>query len=92
MNNFFNGTLEKIIPQIFPERLLYASSVLCIGRATDEKSRSQSSRSRHREVPAFVEHQQWVLLSVSEHIFLMGRCCTPIKSVIRGPMNHLMEH
>lgn len=59
--------------------------------STDEMSPTQSSRSRHQEVRAFVESLLWELASASEHIFLMGRCYMPIKSAIRGSMNHLME-
>lgn len=59
---------------------------------TDEMSQTESSRSGHWEVGALVERLLGELLSASEHIFLMARCYTPIKSAIRGSMNHLMEH
>lgn len=60
--------------------------------STDEMSQSQSPRSRHWEIRAFGERLPGELLSASEHILLMGRCYTPIKSAIRGSMNHLVEH
>ena len=78
-------------PNIFQVPALHQRCTVHRG-ATDEKSQSQSSRSRHQEVPAFVEHQRWECLSASEHIFLISRCRTAIKSAIRRSMNHLMEH
>lgn len=62
-----------------------------LGGSMDEMSQSQCSKNRHWEIWAFVECLLWELLSGSEHIFLMGRCYMPIKSAIRGSMNHLME-
>lgn len=90
MRSFFSCTF--IIPKILSKYLLHASSVLCTGEPRMKSYHPSLPGAKHQEVPEYVEHLLWELLRASEHIFLIGRCYTPIKSAIRGSMNDLMAH
>ena len=89
MNSFFSRTL--ITPQIFPMCLLCASSVLYTGEPWMKSHDPRLPEADMGRCWHLWKCQWWELLIASEHIFLMGRCCTPLRSAIRGSMNHLME-